>query len=59
MENKYLYKECQPNANKNAAHLVCPFKFQRDDIAKVSKLFPIDLKQPTHQIPNMDETPSI
>ena len=33
-----------------------PFQISKRCIAKVSKFFPIDLEQRTHQIPNMDET---
>ena len=39
MKNKYRYKGCQPNADMNATHLMCPFIFQRDGIAKVIKFF--------------------
>jgi hypothetical protein len=57
-KNIYKYKGHEPNANMNATHLVHSFKFKRDGTTKVNKLFFVDL-QPTHQIHDMDETPSI
>ena len=39
----------------NASQLVCPFKFQRDGVAKVNKFFYVNLRQPTNQIPDKDK----
>ena len=56
---KNIIRGHQPNADNNAPHLIYPFKFQGDGVAKVNKFFPADLEATNPQISNMDETPSI
>ena len=36
-EKNYQYKGHLPNVARNATHLICTVKYQRDGIAKVSK----------------------
>jgi hypothetical protein len=58
-KKKQEYKGHQTNANMNVAHLVRPYKFQRDGVAKVSKFFPVDLETTNTSNPNMSRIPSI
>lgn len=44
MEKKDQYKGCQSDADKIAHRLICPFKVQRDGIAKVIKFFHVDVE---------------
>ena len=57
MDKKFQSKGHEPNANKNATRLVCPFKFQRDGVAKVKKSSFLIWRKPIYERPNMDEKP--
>ena len=43
----------------NATHLVCHFKFKEMVLQRSTNSSLLIWRQPTHQIPNMDENPNI
>jgi hypothetical protein len=54
----HLFKGCHPNANMNATHLFCPFKFKEMVLQRSTNSSLLFWRKPTHQIHDKDKIPN-